>query len=87
MREFSFAFSYDMHRGVAWLTLLGGLDRAAAQRLYGVLRTVVGGLAPQEVLVDVRDLAYPDGASVHQLIRAGAAAEHYDCDIVLVSQV
>jgi anti-anti-sigma regulatory factor len=84
MPEFSFAFSYDMRRGAAWLTLQGCLDRAGAQRLRSVLRTVIGGLAPHEVLVDVRDMACLDSASVHQVIHAGAGAEHYDCDIVLV---
>jgi hypothetical protein len=86
MPEFSFAFSYDVHRGVAWLTLLGGLDRAGARRLQGVLRTVVSGLAPREVLVDMRDVACSDDVSVRRLVRAGAAAGRGDCDVVLVDQ-
>jgi len=86
MPEFSFAFSYDVHRGVAWLTLLGCLDRAGAQRLQGVLRTVVGGLAPREVLVDMRDVACSDGVSVRRLVRAGAAAGRGGCDVVLVDR-
>jgi hypothetical protein len=86
MPEFSFAFSYDIHRGVAWLTLLGCLDRAGAQRLQGVLRTVVSGLAPREVLVDMRDVACSDGVSVRRLVRDGAAAGRGGCDVVLVDR-
>jgi anti-anti-sigma regulatory factor len=86
MPEFSFDFSYDPHRRVAWLTLHGHLDQAGAQRLQGVLGTVVGGLAPREVFVDVRGMARLERASVRRLIRAGAAAERYDCDIVLVNK-
>jgi anti-anti-sigma regulatory factor len=75
-----------MHRGVAWLTLLGCLDRAGAQRLQRVLRTV-GGLAPREVLVDMRDVAYSDGVSVRRLVRAGAmAAGRGGSDVVLVDR-
>ena len=86
MPEFSFEFSYDPHRRVAWLTLHGDLDQAGVQRLHGVLHTAVSGLAPQEVLVDVRGMARLDRASVRRLIRAGTAAERYDCDIVLVNR-
>jgi anti-anti-sigma regulatory factor len=86
MPEFSFDFSYDPHSGVAWLTLYGHLDRAGAQRLQRVLGTVVGGLAPQEVFVDVRGMARLERASVRRLIRAGTAAERHDCDIVLVNK-
>jgi anti-anti-sigma regulatory factor len=86
MHEFSFAFSYDVHRGVAWLTLLGCLDRAGAQRLQGILRTVVGGLAPREVLVDMRDMACSDGVSVRRLVRASATAGRGGCDVMLVDR-
>jgi anti-anti-sigma regulatory factor len=86
MPEFSFEFSYDLHRRVAWLTLHGHLDEAGAQRLQDVLGAVVGGLAPRKVLVGVRDLARLDRAVVRRLIRTGTAAGRYDCDIVLVNR-
>jgi anti-anti-sigma regulatory factor len=74
-----------MRRGVAWLTLLGCLDRAGAQRLQRVLRTV-SGWAPREVLTDMRDVACSDGVSVRRLVRAGAMAGRGGGDVVLVDR-
>lgn len=86
MADFSFAFSYDRSRGVAWLALDGCLDGPAAGRLRRVLRTALGGLAPRRLLVDARDVTHVDGGSIHSLLRAGPPTDRPACDIVLVTQ-
>ncbi|MDQ7909868.1 hypothetical protein RB614_35765 [Phytohabitans sp. ZYX-F-186] len=85
MTEFSFTFSYDQGRRVAWLALDGHLDGPAARRLRHAMRAAIGGLAPRKLLVDARDLSRLDSASVHRLFQAGTVTERPDCDIVLVT--
>ena len=70
MPGFTFAFSYDKLSRVAWLTLSGVLDTAGLQRLRGLLRTIVGALAPGGVYIDVRDANLPGVPSGAPAIRA-----------------
>jgi hypothetical protein len=85
MTEFSFTFSYDRNRHVAWLALDGYLDGPAARRLRRIMQLAIGGFAPRKLLVDARELVQLDGASIYRLLQAGTVTDRADCDIVLVT--